>query len=577
MNSVEQIRAFAPVTTRRAFPSLPGEPVRFSIGGEMGFRLCWILNRITCQLPYSREYLLGQMNGTLDGRRVWSNFPRFHGDICGRWILAQSTSHGEAAPEHLRTLVAEVLSMQNADGSFGQMQDDGSLNMHKAYGNGWMLKGLCAYAALFNDPHARQSAMRLGEHYLATFDRWATANLKEDETGFYAVSVSCYFHALDGIVDLYRLSDDARFLELAEKMAPCVVPLEEADHSHMYLTIRRGLLNLYTLTGNHQKIVDLAGELQRMVDQHVLETGGIPECFKMEKNRMDEGCSLFDWLLLCLDMHEALGEPRWLEYAQLNLENQIYYNQCCNGGFGSFELDKRYLQYGKEATWCCSLYGPFGLASCAAHAVRKEGDRLRIRLLQDGTYTFADGDTVRISSLFQPDESNEPPHIRSNDREARKTLEIDLTNAPGIRLVELFLPYWMQDGKSDWRIMEIPHDRKLRISLGCRLWMSRAGKAPSPCSPEEGSVLFYGPWMLVHRFDGSVPLHSIDPAAATVEHSPALGAWGEDCCVRLPAGLTINPQDVFSALDENSGTVRLYPLKAKESPYAGSPHVCWKK
>lgn len=148
-------------------------PLRYRLGGELGYRLDKIIRRLSSELPYSREYILGQITGEVG---VWSNFPRFHGDVCGRWILAMSFAcSGETTPPaFLREVVEEVLRIQNGDGSFGKIQfAEEPMNKHKAYGNGWMLRGLVEYAATFRDAAAQEAAVRLGDFYEKTFLLWA--------------------------------------------------------------------------------------------------------------------------------------------------------------------------------------------------------------------------------------------------------------------------------------------------------------------------------------------------------------------------------------------------------------------
>lgn len=67
-----------------------------------------------------------------------------------------------------------------------------------------------------------------------------------------------------------------------------------------------------------------------------------------------------------------------------------------NGGFGSCELGHVYKQQGKEAPWCCSLFGPFGLIDSAANWVRLDGATLQINQLVSGTMRFADCSEVVV-------------------------------------------------------------------------------------------------------------------------------------------------------------------------------------
>ena len=83
---------------------IKGRPARMKIEGELGFRTFRNIKRLQEDLPYTEEYIVGQISGD---EGLWSNFPRFHGDIAGRYILAMTyaeSAHSEP-PGYLQDLV----------------------------------------------------------------------------------------------------------------------------------------------------------------------------------------------------------------------------------------------------------------------------------------------------------------------------------------------------------------------------------------------------------------------------------------------------------------------------------------
>ena len=572
MNTVREMQQVPELQIAYDKIKLPnGRPTAFNLGGELGFRLHHAIRRLENELPYSREYILSQVHAA-PGQ--WSNFPRVHGDIAGRWVLALTYAHaGQDAPEHLREVVDALLGLQNEDGSFGYVQfEDEPLNMHKAYGNGWMLKALAQYALTFEDSRVREAAVKLGAFYEATFELWKNAGLSEGDTQFYAISVSCYYHALDGLMTLYRLTADERFLTLAGSFIPELTPLEEADHSHMYLTSRRGSLAYLRETGQRERIDALAEDLERVYDTCILETGGVPERFWLAEGEHadDEGCSLFDWLLLCLEMFEVTGETRWLDRAILNLENHIFYNQTYNGGFGSCELGNAYKQQGKEAPWCCSLFAPYGLLEGASFWAQRQGNTVHLNHLASGTFSFdsTEGATLEVE----------------RDDEA-KTLTL---KGKGVQEVALYVPHWLElegSGVHEGERYTVTLNELVTLRFHYKTWLSRRSRSPKrleSAQPGDEVALFYGPWLLTHR-------HHDLPVGVRLEQDSSgyvtnikedfllgVGLYGESVRLSLPTDHPLEPTDTFRGVFERPGELYLYPLKTKETPNSSSSKLVWR-
>lgn len=574
VKTVKQLQQIDPISINYSRIQ-PGSrrSAQFALDGELGFRLARAAHRIENELPYSHEYLLSQISGARD---EWSNFPRVHADIAGRWVLAETYLHAGQSepPQHLAAVIEDLLKLQNDDGSFGIVSfDDEPLNMHKAYGNGWMLKALAQYAITFADKRVCHAAVQLGEFYKRTFPLWDQSNRRERDTKFYAISISCYYHAFDGLVSLYQLTDDDRWLELVEKFIPNLAPLEEADHSHMYLTIRRGLLRYYQIKGMDDAIEELAQELHRCYESCMLETGGVPERFWLPdgEHADDEGCSLFDWEILTTQMFEATGDTRWLDYAIFNLENQIFYNQTYNGGFGSCELGHQYKQQGKEAPWCCSVFGPYGLIESGASFVHFKEEVLLINHLISGTFKSEAGDSVTLS----------------RDEETGR-FTIDLSDAPGIQLVNVYQPHWVDfsteygDQVDQWFVITAAEQRTIAVPFQYRVWLSNAGKAPKRITAvpaDRPFLLFYGPWLLTHRFHEQ-PVNvdlELDQHGYVTNFRRwfmrGVNFYGESTRLVIPSDRTVEQTDTFRGVYEEDGDLYMYPLKDKESPNQGQAIV----
>lgn len=557
---------FSPKRLNAARPQADGRPVRFRLRGELGLRLARCIWRIQNEPPYCIEHVLGQIAPQMDS---WSQFPRFHGDMAGRWLLAMTyaSSGWMTPPSFLRHFVQQLLALQNTDGSFGRISSaEEPVNMHKAYGNGWLLKALAQYAITFGDNPTASSAGRLAEHYRRALPLWSDTALRERASGFYAVSPSCFYHALDGLMTLYRLTRDRRHLTLAGKFIAHLTPLSQADHCHMYLSIRRGLIEYVAHAGDVKKLRALGDELREFRRACVLETGGTPERIRYGKAKRgrdetftDEACALFDWELDALRLHELTHETDWLEAAILNLENHIYFNQLPNGGFGDQSLGPSYPALRHEAPWCCTLFGPYGLIEAASLLLQECRDTVHIRHLVSGDFILSDGTQLTL-----------------NKNDAGGAFTIARHGGKRIHKVALYRPFWLETGTSaPWLEMKLPMRGTLTIPYAYRLWTAKDRIAPerqSGFKHGQAGILFFGPWLLSHRFEfPGVNLQFDARGFAKNFHAQpirGIGLQGESWRVTVPSNVEINPHDVNRGVGEEDGKLWLYPLRDRE--------CCWR-
>ena len=487
--------------------------------------------------------------------------------------MTYAESNTSKPPGYLKDLVHKAIALQNEDGSFGVIQyEENPLNMHKAYGNGWMLKALSQYAITFQQKEVEKAAVKLGDFYIRTYRDWESGPANERRNdGNYAVSRSGFFHGFDGLMTLYRLTNEKKYFDLAEKFVPLLTPLNEADHAHMYLTSRRGLLEYYSMINDTSSIASLTDELKSVYKTFVFETGGVPERFVQDEEKRndqhrhgdDEACGLFDWEILTMRMFEVTGDPVWIEHAILNLENAIYYNQTHNYGFGACSMGSVYKERRKEAPWCCTLFGPFGLLESSSCWVTKKSGILRINHLVTGEFEFEGGERA----------------ILTTDNE-RGIFRIELKNRAEIESVSLYVPHWFKpEGVSgnveNGRLqLEVPPSGVLEIPYSYRVWMSESRTSPDKRDGFENGetgVLFYGPWLLAHHFPNDIQTVYLQLdkdgfiTNFSKEYIRGINIYGESTRVIIPSDIEINSNDVARGIEEKSEKLYLYPLRDRES------------
>ncbi len=341
--------------------------------------------------PYrSVVYLRSDL--TFEMKRPFTNYS---GDISGRFLEIGSLTSplGKIEPNTLAELLATVASYQQADGHFGRPidwttpvdppEDSTAARATKTpilWGNSRLLVGLLEAHAAVGRAELLKAARGIGDFYVSTADRLMDPARKAQykATGTYAEGyVTDYFPAIEGLVRLYEVTHDARYLGHAERMAEFFKRFDKLpiDHSHGNLIAYHGLVLLYETTGKREYLDRALARWKEAVEGgYVWPTGGVGEKFHVN-SVTDEGCSEADWLRLNLDLWRITGETRFLDTAERLLTNHYPMNRTANGGYGhhNFVCDAEgplvmQPQF-TEAVWCCTFHGLLGLHTLKRYVV----------------------------------------------------------------------------------------------------------------------------------------------------------------------------------------------------------------
>jgi DUF1680 family protein len=316
------------------------------------------------------------------------SFTNYSGDISGRFLeIATLTSPaGTRSPQTLADLLQTVTDYQLPDGHFGRPIDwstpidDPSINQDAGkairtpvfWGHSRLLVGLLEAYAAYQEPKFLKAACGIGDFYITTANIYLNPDNEAlfKSTGTYSAGyVTDYFPAIEGLVRLYQVTHEERYLRQAERMAEFFKRFDQLpiEHSHGNLITYHGLLLLYETTGNQEL-------LQRTLDRwkaameggFVWAIGGVGERFNLASG-CDEGCSEADWLRLNLDLWRITGETRFLDAAERLISNHFAMNRTANGGYGHhfFVCDGEGPLLMKtdfmEAVWCCTFHGLLGM------------------------------------------------------------------------------------------------------------------------------------------------------------------------------------------------------------------------
>ena len=128
-----------------------------------------------------------------------------------------------------------------------------------------------------------------------------------------------------------------------------------------------------------------------------------------------------------------------------------------------------YKERRKEAPWCCTLFGPYGLLESASGWVTKNSAVLEINHLVSGEFEFDGGEQA----------------ILTTDNE-KGILKIELKNRVEIEKVSLYVPHWLKPESISGNLengrlkLEVPSSSILEIPYSYRVWMSGSRTSPAP-------------------------------------------------------------------------------------------------
>jgi DUF1680 family protein len=336
--------------------------------------------------------------------------------------MAAAARHAGRSFPQLDRIVAKTLQLQKPDGHFGApMSEDKVTNddMAMLWGNGRLLIGLLEYHALSPRAEVLASARKLGDFLVKQAPRLNAAEVRREYNGEkFAVGYICWTSNLEGLVELYRVTRDERYLALARAIA-ARSSRHASQHSHGFLSTVRGIVQLHRVTGERAYLEQAKREWQGVMDSgNVLVQGAVPEMFAPAVKR-DEGCSEADWLRLSLELWQLTRDPECLRQAELTLFNEFAFNQFHTGDFGHHLLaaDGIAPEFAR-AWWCCTFHGLRAMAALFDYAFHQEDGVLVYDLPVDAQGAIP-GLEVRAESSLERDatvrltvlKSDGAPHV----------------------------------------------------------------------------------------------------------------------------------------------------------------------
>ena len=347
----------------------------------------------------------------------------YGGDFVGRWLDGMAHYHRmpqfRALDSGIMGVVDRLIEFQSANGFFGrnytQSEYGGTLQIANAlleanqtFGHPAALEAATRAIAFFMENvsprHGAKVRPKLNNTYVppeAGRSRIRPDTLVPMNQGyrwFFSIDVFARYYDLTG--DRDALAYARAVFEEVDALKPCQAYGAITGNFHVLIHIYRGLLELWRRTGDGDILEKTVSfwEWIRETKAHI--SGGVQEWLiageemdrptiedrdelffsgeKEGRDKIDETCTVSDWMMLSFELYRATGEGRFLDTAEEIFCNHQLFDFASNGGW----CGHRSLWGDAGCVWdfCCSHHGPRCLVDALRYCVTAEGDRAEVNL-----------------------------------------------------------------------------------------------------------------------------------------------------------------------------------------------------
>jgi uncharacterized protein len=361
----------------------------------------------------------------------------WYGEHGGKWLYTASHAAKHSKDKELETLVIQtadyLVKQQDADGYLGNYGPTVRLTndaiSHKrswdVWNLGYMTLGLLQTNRYYPNPNYLNAAKSIGELFIRMY-----GDGKHNITDYGTRRGVSATIILDPVVELYKVTKDARYLNLAET----IIKQAEAKEDHRIITAGKnnidmefvgdgkiyqiiwnlaGVVKLYEVTGNPEYLKAATNIWQNITDFHLNITGGPwggvgkhMECFN-RKNYWSpyglvETCSTMSWIQLNKELLRLTGDAKYAQAIEKSAYNSLLGARFPNG------VDWSYHSFNNGA-WsvanfndCCPSSGALALEELPAliYSKRENGIALNLFTASEANVSMTKGN-VRIAQKTQ--------------------------------------------------------------------------------------------------------------------------------------------------------------------------------
>ena len=337
-------------------------------------------------------------------------------------MLEQSTHRTSAYLDEIMSILPGHL---NEKGYLGPILPENTFNEQHFSGQSWMLRALAAYYQYKNNPQTLMLLENMVRNFLLPVKGsyalypiepgrrftaqtpWVLSHL-QTKTKHHAETsdAGCAFMMIDGATAAYELLRDPALRELIDEM---INRYMEADlealniQTHATLSAARGILRLYRLTGE-ARYLDMA-----LARYRLYRKAAWTECYGnfnwFGAPRWTESCAIIDSFIVAVLLWRYTGDTSFLNDSHLIYYNALSHGNRINGSFGTDRCcgaleteDNLFLTpVNYETYWCCTMRGGEGFARAIGYCCFTEGNTITLPFfhsfeaaltLESGAITF---------------------------------------------------------------------------------------------------------------------------------------------------------------------------------------------
>lgn len=299
------------------------------------------------------------------------------GDKEGRALLAfvSLLNSGTAPIECMEKMIEQLPGRLNEKGYLGEIKEE--FFEQQLSGHSWLLCGLCEYYKKFGKEDILKIINGIVDNlYMPLYDEicdYPVAREEENHGGvdghtaqkesgwLLSTDTCCAFMSIDGLSRVFEITREDKILRLLDRMTETFMKIDKRKikaQTHCTLTAARGMMRLYSVTGN-ERYLSCAKQIFSIYVQYGMtytyenyNWWGRPETWT-------EPCAIVDSLMLACELFKTTGEDEYRTYAARIYHNGFATLQRNNGGAGTQKIvceTRDILQIsGYEAKQCCTM------------------------------------------------------------------------------------------------------------------------------------------------------------------------------------------------------------------------------
>ena len=376
----------------------------------------WLGERI--DVNESRRLVAVDTEPLLAGYRHKPGVQPWIGEHVGKWLhaatLAWVYTGDEALRRKLDTVAADLIATQEPDGYLGTYVPEKRFGLYDGadwdvWSHKYNLIGLLTYYHYTGNPAALAASRKIGDLLIATFPAKRSILAAGTHLGMAATSV------LGPVVELYRATGDARYLEFAryivrsyeEKGGPDIVRILVAPggsvdrvangKAYEMLSNLVGLGQLYQVTGDNRLLQAIENAWSDVTRNRLYLTGtaSIRECFGADHElpngegaHLGETCVTVTWIQLNALLLAQTGEAKYADEIERSLYNQLTAAQNPRGDDWCYYTALEGVKHYDRDITCCHSSGPRGLALAPTVAYLDDGAAIYVNTLETSRAQF---------------------------------------------------------------------------------------------------------------------------------------------------------------------------------------------